>query len=57
MTENSAKRECGANALTYLGYEVGLGKIKIPEARVKAIKDYKRPYTKKDLRAFLGTTS
>ena len=56
VLENSAKHEWGANALTYLGYEVGLGKIKIPEAMVKAIRDYKRPYTKKGLHAFLGTT-
>ena len=56
MTANSAKCEWDANAPTYLGYEVGLGKIKVPEARVKAIRDYKRPCTKKGLRAFLGTT-
>ena len=56
MTANSAKCEWGANALTHLGYEVGLGKIKVPEARVKAIRYYKRPYTKKGLHAFLGTT-
>ena len=32
MTANSAKCEWGANVFTYLGYEVGLGKIKVPEA-------------------------
>ena len=31
MTSNSAKCEWVANALTYLGYEVGLGKIKVFE--------------------------
>ena len=56
MTENTAKCEWGANALTYLGYKVGLGKIKVPEARVKAIRDYKTPYTRKCLGVFLGTT-
>ena len=57
MTANSAKCEWDANALTYLGYKVGLGKIKVPEARVKAIRYYKRPHTKKGLCAFLGTAS
>ena len=52
MTANSAKCEWGTNAHTYLGYEVGLSKIKVPEARVKAIRDYKRPCTKKGLHAF-----
>ena len=56
MTANSARCEWGANAFTYLLYEVGLGKIKVPEARVKAIRDYRRAFTKKGLRAFLGTT-
>ena len=56
LTANSAKCEWGAHAVTNLGYEVGLGKIRVPEARVKAIRDYKKPYTKKGLRAFLGTT-
>ena len=56
MTANSAKYEWSANTLAYLGYEVGLGKIKVVEARVKAIRDYKRPYTKKSLHTFPGTT-
>ena len=35
---------------------MGVGKIKVPEARVKAIRDYRCPKTKKGMRAFLGTT-
>ena len=47
----------GAQALTYLDYEVGVGKINVPEAWVKAIRDYRSPKTKKGLRPFLGTTA
>ena len=56
MTANSAKYVWDANELTYLGYKEGLGKIKLPEEKVKAIRDHKRHYTKKDLREFLSTT-
>ena len=46
LTANSSKYQWGAHALTYLGYEVGVGKIAVPEARIKAIRDYKHPRTK-----------
>ena len=46
LTANSSKCQWGAHALTYLGYEVGVGKIAVPEARIKAIRDYKHPRTK-----------
>ena len=46
----------GSSRIDLLGYEVGVGKIKVPEARVKAIRDYRCPKTKKGLRAFLRTT-
>ena len=38
MRANSARCEWGPIVLAYLGYLVGLGKIKVPEARVKAIR-------------------
>ena len=53
MTANSAKCEWGTDAVTYLVYEVGLGKIMVPEARIKAIRDYKSPYNKKGYVHFL----
>ena len=56
LTANPAKCQWGAHTLTYLGYEVGVGKLSIPEARIKAIQDYRRPSTKTGLKAFLGTT-
>ena len=38
-----------------MGHIVGNGQCKVPEARVKNIKYFKLPVTKKDIRAFLGT--
>ena len=40
----------GARSLEYLGR-----KVEVPEARVKALKDFKRSVKKRDLRALLGT--
>ena len=54
LTANPAKCQWGAHTLTYLGYEVGVGKLSIPEARIKAIQDYRRPSMKTG--PFLGTT-
>ena len=34
---------------------IGAGYTSVPEARIKAIKQYHRPVSKKDLRTFLGT--
>ena len=55
LTANPEKCVWGARFLEYLGHEVGLGKVGVPEARVKALKNFKRPIRKRDLRAFLGT--
>lgn len=55
LTANPSKCVWGARSLSYLGHMVGVGFISVPEARVKAIKEYQRPVTKRDLRAFLGT--
>ena len=38
----------------YLGHIVGGGKMEMEEAKIAALKDYKRPVTKRDVRAFLG---
>ncbi len=55
MTANPEKCTWGAHTLTYLGHSVGWGLVKVPEARIAAIKNYKQPVTKRDLRAFLGS--
>lgn len=55
LTANPAKCVWGARSLSYLGHMVGVDHISVPEARVLAIKEFRKPKSKKDLRAFLGT--
>ena len=55
LTAKPTKCEWGATSLTYLGHTVGKGIVSIPEAKVEAMKNFKKPRTKSDLRAFLGT--
>ncbi len=52
-------RKCvfGRKYLTYLGHRVGGGGVSIPECRVKALREFVTPRTKKDMRAFLGAMS
>ena len=45
----------GASRLEYLGHIIGEGKVQVPQDRVQALKDFRRPRTKKQMRAFLGT--
>ena len=47
----------GARSLEYLGHEIGDGLVSVPEARIKALRDFHRPTNQKGLRAFLGTAS
>ena len=55
LTANTLKCVWGAHSLEYLGHHVGMGKVRVPEVRVRAMKDYVRPTSQKGLRAFLGT--
>ena len=55
LTAKPVKCEWGAASLIYLGYMVGHGKVSVPEARVVALRNFQKPVTKTDLRAFLGT--
>ena len=43
--------------MEFLGHCVGEGRRSIPERRVEAIRSYRKPRTKKQLRAFLGVVS
>ena len=56
MTAKLKKCKWAAKTLEYLGHIVGNGQVAVPEARVKSIRNFKRPVSKKDLRAFLGTS-
>ena len=55
LTANPDKCVWGAKSLEYLGHKIGYGMVGVPEARVKALKDYIKPTNQKGLRAFLGT--
>ena len=54
LTANPKKCVWGVAEIEYLGYMVGRGKVSIPQLRVKALREYKRPMTKKDLKSYLG---
>ena len=45
-----------AEKLEYLGHVVGGGTVAVPQAKVVTIMNFRKSVTKKDLRAFLGTT-
>ncbi len=54
LTCKLSKCVFGKRRLMFLGHEVGDGVIRVPEARVAAIRDHPTPRTRKQLRAFLG---
>ena len=54
LTAKPAKCLWGKRQLEYLGHLVGDGKMLVPDAKVKDVRDYKRPRTCKQLRSFLG---
>ncbi len=54
LTARPEKCEWGRKFLTYLGHRIGGGRVAVPEDRVTAMSDYKRPRTQRDMRAFLG---
>ena len=45
----------GVHSLEYLGHHVGIGKVRVPEVRGRAMKDYVRTTSQRGLRAFLET--
>ena len=56
LTVNPSKCMWGGKTMTFLGHQVGGdGKMTLPEHRVQALTQYKRPETKLGLRAFLGS--
>jgi len=48
------KCQWGRINLEYLGHRVGRGKLAVPNHRVEAMKHFRLPVTKKELRAFFG---
>lgn len=56
LTAKPTKCQWGSAALTYLGHTVGRGNVAVPDCKVQAIRQHKKPITKKDVQSFLGTT-
>ena len=56
LTLNLAKCEFGKATVTYLGKQVGGGKVRPLEAKVAAITSFPAPTTRRELRRFLGMT-
>ena len=56
LTLRAEKCLIGASSCTFLGHEVGKGKISPTDAKIEAVRTFVRPKTKKDLKAFLGLT-
>ena len=54
LVVNLAKCEFGKASVTYLGHEVGQGRVVPRHAKVQAIVDFTPPSTKKELLRFLG---
>ena len=54
LTANPRKCHWGGSRMGFLGHTIGEGKMTIPEDRVRAIGEYRRPITKKGMRSFVG---
>lgn len=56
LTVNLAKCEFAKATITYLGKQVGQGKVKPVDAKIIAITELPRPSNRRELRRFLGMT-
>lgn len=56
LTINLPKCEFGKARITYLGHTVGQGQVLPKEANVKAISNFDRPKSKREVKRFLGMT-
>ena len=56
LTAKPAKYQWAKRTLEYLGHVVGNGLVLVPEAKVEALRNYKRPKTLAQLKSFLGLT-
>ena len=57
LTIRKSKCVFGRRSVEYLGHRIGSGYLAVPEHRVTAMRDYIRPHTKRQLKAFLGAAS
>ena len=56
LTAMPAQCKWAKRTLEFLGHVVGYGLVSVPEAKVEALRNYKRPKTKAQLKSFLGLT-
>ena len=56
LTMKQGKCQWGSTNIEFLGHVAGDGHISVPDCRVQAIRDYKKPVNQTDLRLFLGIT-
>ena len=54
LTVKPSKCQWGSTSIEFLGHVAGDGHISVPDCRVQAIRDYKKPVNQRDLRSFLG---
>ena len=54
LTAKPSKCSVGECQSRYLGYIIGNGQINPAVAKIRAVSEFPRPVTKKDVRAFLG---
>ena len=54
MTTNNLKSQVAQDYVEFLGHKVGQGYSTPTEAKIAAVKDFRVPVTKKDVRSFLG---
>ncbi len=57
FTITAKKCEFRHRYMTYLGHIVGGGTLSVPEIRVADMKEYRKPVTKHQLRAYLSSMS
>ena len=57
LTANPTKCRWGGKSVEFLGHWVGAGSMTIPKHKTEAIIEYRKPQTKKGLRAFIGSVS
>jgi hypothetical protein len=54
LTIKPSKCHLGGREVSVVGHLVGKGQIKVQPDKVRAVKEYPRPRSKKDVRSFLG---
>ena len=53
---HAPKCQFGMARCAYLGHKIEQGKVSMETSKIEAIKNFKRPFNKKDMCAFLGLT-